>query len=185
MQVPHLLQRVNVIWLVRVTHSQSAAPVEEYLTMLGLGHLCTSGVGLLATMRESISSSLVELLFLLSPNKPSRAKSAPNTTGAYELDLAEINNFTAAWRPMHVKTDIFCSASLTLPDKAGRQINIGGWANDATYGIRLYTPSGSPGVAGTTDWQENVNEVALQNGRWYPTSMIMVGLNLTQLGIYG
>jgi hypothetical protein len=37
---------------------------------------------------------------------------------------------------MHVKTDVFCSAGLTLPDKAGRQINIGGWANDATYGIR-------------------------------------------------
>jgi len=99
---------------------------------------------------------------------------APNTTGAYELDLAEINNFTAAWRPMHVKTDIFCSASLTLPDKAGRQINVGGWANDATYGIRFYSPDGSPGVAGVNDWQENVNEVALQNGRWYPSAMIMV-----------
>jgi len=99
---------------------------------------------------------------------------APNTTGAYELDLAQLNNFTAAWRPMHVKTDIFCSASLTLPDKAGRQINIGGWANDATFGIRFYSPSGSPGIAGTTDWQENVKEVALQNGRWYPTAMIMV-----------
>lgn len=99
---------------------------------------------------------------------------APNTTGAYELDLAQLNNFTAAWRPMHVKTDVFCSASLTLPDKAGRQINLGGWANDDTFGIRLYTPSGSPGVAGTTDWQENVKEVKLLNGRWYPTAAIMV-----------
>ena len=50
---------------------------------------------------------------------------APNTTRTYELDLAEINNFAAVWRPMHVKTDIFCSGGLTLPDKAGRQINIG------------------------------------------------------------
>ena len=101
---------------------------------------------------------------------------APNTTGAYELDLAEINNFTAAWRPMHVKTDIFCSGGLTLPDKAGRQITIGGWANDATYGIRLYWPDGSPGVAGKNDWQENVDELSLQNGRWYPTPMIMVSM---------
>jgi hypothetical protein len=103
---------------------------------------------------------------------------APNTTGAYELDIAELNNFTGAWRPMHVKTDIFCSASLTLPDKAGRQINVGGWANDATYGIRLYTPDGEPGVWGVNDWQENVDEVSLQNGRWYPSAMIMVSLVL-------
>ena len=40
-----------------------------------------------------------------------------NDTGAYELDLASLDNFTAAWRPMHVKTDVFCSAGLTLPDK--------------------------------------------------------------------
>jgi hypothetical protein len=106
---------------------------------------------------------------------------ANNSTGAYELDLAEINNFTAAWRPMHVKTDVFCSAGLTLPDKAGRQINIGGWANDATYGIRLYWPDGSPGVAGVNDWQENVNEVALQNGRWHPSAMIMVSPNQLSL----
>ncbi|KAE9371531.1 copper radical oxidase [Stipitochalara longipes BDJ] len=107
---------------------------------------------------------------------------APNTTGAYELDLAQLNNFTAAWRPMHVKTDIFCSASLTLPDKAGRQINIGGWANDATYGIRLYSPDGSAGVAGVNDWQENVNEVSLQNGRWYPSAMIMANGSILVVG---
>lgn len=50
----------------------------------------------------------------------------PNSTGAYELDLSAINNFTLAWRPMHVKTDVFCSAGLILPDIAGRQIDIGG-----------------------------------------------------------
>lgn len=75
-----------------------------------------------------------------------------NSTGAYELDLSEINNFTAAWRTMHVKTDVFCSAGLTLPDKAGRQINVGGWSDVSTYGIRLYTPDGSPGVPGVNDW---------------------------------
>jgi hypothetical protein len=66
---------------------------------------------------------------------------APNTTGAYELDPSIVDaggNWSSAWRPMHVNTDIFCSASLTLPDKAGRQINIGGWALGATFGIREY-----------------------------------------------
>ena len=92
-----------------------------------------------------------------------------NETGAYELDLTQINNFTAAWRPMHVKSDIFCSAGLTLPDKAGRQINIGGWSLDSTFGVRLYWPDGKNGVWGKNDWQENVNELSLQNGRWYPT----------------
>ena len=106
----------------------------------------------------------------------------PNSTGTYELDLSEINNFTAAWRPLHVKTDVFCSASLTLPDKAGRQINIGGWSEDSTYGIRLYTPSGSPGVPGTTDWQENYNELALQAGRWYPSAMVMANGSILVVG---
>lgn len=50
----------------------------------------------------------------------------PNSTGAYELDLSTTDNFTLAWRPMHVKTDVFCSAGLILPDIAGRQIDVGG-----------------------------------------------------------
>jgi hypothetical protein len=107
---------------------------------------------------------------------------APNTTGAYELDLAQINNFTGAWRPMHVLTDVFCSSSLTLPDKAGRQINLGGWSGDSTFGIRLYWPDGLPGVWGQNDWEENVNEVSLQAGRWYPTSMIMANGSILVVG---
>jgi hypothetical protein len=106
----------------------------------------------------------------------------PNTTGAYELDLATLDNFTAAWRPMHVKTDIFCSASLTLPDKAGRQINVGGWSGDSTYGIRLYWPDGSPGVWGTNDWEENYNELALKAGRWYPSGMVMANGSILIVG---
>lgn len=89
----------------------------------------------------------------------------PNSTGAYELDLSQVNNYAKAWRPMHVTSDVFCSAGLTLPDKAGRQINIGGWADDDTYGIRLYWPDGSPGTPGVHDWEENKAEVHLQNGR--------------------
>lgn len=89
------------------------------------------------------------------------------------MDLASINKFTQLWRPMHVKTDIFCSAGLLLPDKAGRQINVGGWANVPTFGIRLYNPDGYAGVWGSNDWQEDSSNVFLQNGRWYPTNMIM------------
>lgn len=107
---------------------------------------------------------------------------APNTTGTYELDLAFINDFPNAWRPLHVKSDIFCSAGVTLPDKAGRQLNIGGWAGPSTHGVRLYWPDGSPGVPGVNDWQENVNEVSLIGGRWYPSAMIMTNGSVLVLG---
>jgi hypothetical protein len=33
---------------------------------------------------------------------------------------------------------------------------------ESTYGVRLYTPSGSPGVNGTTDWEEDYNTLHLQ-----------------------
>lgn len=106
----------------------------------------------------------------------------PNNTGAYELDLSLLNNFTAAWRPMHLKTDVFCSASLTLPDRAGRQINVGGWSDPSTHGVRLYTPDGSPGVPGVNDWQENGAELALQAGRWYPAAMVMSNGSILVMG---
>lgn len=105
-----------------------------------------------------------------------------NSTGAYELDLDLLSNFTAAWRPMNVKSDIFCSAGLVLPDKVGRQLNVGGWALESTYGIRLYWPDGSPGVWGTNDWQENADEVHLLAGRWYPSAMTMVNGSILIMG---
>ncbi|RDW66140.1 E set [Coleophoma cylindrospora] len=107
---------------------------------------------------------------------------APNTTGAYELDLDQLGNFTAAWRPMHVKSDIFCSATVTLPDKVGRQLNIGGWAGASTFGVRIYWPDGSPGVWGVNDWEENVNELSLLDGRWYPSAMIMTNGSILIMG---
>jgi WSC domain len=74
----------------------------------------------------------------------------PNGTGAYELDLSEIDNWDLAWRTMTgLETDVFCSAGLTLPDKAGRQITVGGWAGQSNFGVRMYWPDGSPGVQGT------------------------------------
>jgi hypothetical protein len=98
----------------------------------------------------------------------------PNSTGAYELDLAMIpEGINASWRTMHVKTDVFCSAGLTLPDRVGRQISVGGWSDVSTYGVRLYWPDGSPGVPSYNDWQENYLEVSLQLGRWYPSAMMM------------
>ncbi|THH11527.1 hypothetical protein EW145_g572 [Phellinidium pouzarii] len=126
----------------------------------------------------------------------------PNSTGAYELDLTLVDDFTKSWREMHVKTDVFCSGSLTLPDKAGRLINVGGWSLVSTFGIRLYTPSGSAGVNGTTDWEENPNELELQvpfivlrfkdeiltispftqNGRWYPGVMMMANGTILVVG---
>ena len=85
-----------------------------------------------------------------------------NSTGAYELDLSLTNDFSHAWRTMHVKSDVFCSASVVLPDKGARQLNVGGWSLDSTQGVRLYTPDGSPGVNGTNDWEENFEELHLQ-----------------------
>ncbi|KAJ7202648.1 glyoxal oxidase N-terminus-domain-containing protein [Mycena pura] len=96
-----------------------------------------------------------------------------NSTGAYELDLSLVNQFDKAWRTLHLKSDVFCSGSVTLPDKAGRILNVGGWSLDSTKGVRLYTPSGSAGVNGTTDWEENFQELALQRQRWYPTAAVL------------
>ncbi|XXG94458.1 FKBP12-associated protein [Hypoxylon texense] len=107
---------------------------------------------------------------------------AANSTGAYELDLTQLDDFDAAWRTMHVKTDIFCSAGLILPDKAARQLTVGGWSLDSTYGIRLYAPDGSNGVKGTNDWEENVNELKLQKGRWYPSAMLMANGSILVVG---
>ena len=107
---------------------------------------------------------------------------AANSTGTYELDLSLLSNYSAAFRALHVKTDVFCSAGLVLPDKVGRHINVGGWSLDSTFGIRLYAPSGQPGVAGTTDWQENFKEVSLQNGRWYPSAVLLTNGSILVVG---
>jgi hypothetical protein len=63
---------------------------------------------------------------------------------------------------MHVQDEIFCSASLVLPDKSGRILNIGGYSDVALFGVRILTPSGTAGVQGTSDWQEDQTNVALQ-----------------------
>ncbi|GKT55210.1 wsc domain-containing protein [Colletotrichum tofieldiae] len=106
----------------------------------------------------------------------------PNSTGAYELDLSLAPDISKAWREMHVKTDVFCSAGITLPDKAGRQLNLGGWSGDSTYGVRLYWPDGKPGTPGVNDWQEDVEHLRMQDGRWYPSAMIMANGSIFVIG---
>src|SRR5690606_18911650 len=62
-----------------------------------------------------------------------------NSTGAYEFDPSLENApFPSMYRTMNVKTDVFCAAGVTLPDKVGRQLNIGGWSGESTFGVRLY-----------------------------------------------
>ncbi|KAJ3826706.1 hypothetical protein F5880DRAFT_1628591 [Lentinula raphanica] len=105
-----------------------------------------------------------------------------NSTGAYELDLSLVSNFSAAWRTMHVQTDVFCSGSVILPDKGARQINVGGWSLDSTFGIRLYTPDGVPGINSTNDWEENWNELHLLAGRWYPSALVLSNGSILVMG---
>lgn len=95
----------------------------------------------------------------------------PGSAGSYVLDLT-----TKLYRTLHPKTDVLCSAGITLPDKAGRQLVAGGWSGDSTFGIRLYTPGGE------NDWEENGDEVRLAEGRWYPTSMIMANGSVRVVG---
>ncbi|KAJ7758795.1 copper radical oxidase [Mycena maculata] len=105
-----------------------------------------------------------------------------NSTGAYELDLSLVDDFDLAWRTMHVKSDVFCSGAVTLPDKGGRILNVGGWSLDSTQGVRLYTPDGSAGVNGTNDWEENWNELHLQRNRWYPTAAVLSNGSVLVIG---
>ncbi|PIL32445.1 hypothetical protein GSI_05147 [Ganoderma sinense ZZ0214-1] len=97
----------------------------------------------------------------------------PNSTGAYELDLSLVDDFEKTWRTMHVKSDVFCSGAVVLPDRSARHLMFGGWSLDSTFGVRLYAPDGSPGVNGTNDWEENFDELHLQRGRWYPSGLVM------------
>jgi hypothetical protein len=108
---------------------------------------------------------------------------APNTTGAYELDPSIGGDIFHAFRELQgIKTDIFCAAGLTMPDRAGRQINIGGWSAESLFGVRIYWPDGELGVNGTNNWQEDVAAVKLQRGRWYPTGMVMANGSMLIVG---
>jgi hypothetical protein len=81
-----------------------------------------------------------------------------------------------------LKTDVFCAAGLTLPDKAGRQITVGGWSGSSNYGIRLYWPDGSAGVKGVNQWTEDPINLQLLVPRWYPSAMIMANGSILVVG---
>ena len=106
-----------------------------------------------------------------------------NGTGAYELDLSQINNFDAAWRTQDkYATDVFCAAGLTLPDRKGRVVTVGGWAGADLLGVRIWTPDGSAGVKGTAQWQEDAANIQMQRPRWYPSAMVMGNGSLLIIG---
>ncbi|KZW03188.1 copper radical oxidase [Exidia glandulosa HHB12029] len=105
-----------------------------------------------------------------------------NSTHAYELDYTLAVDAEKAFREMHVKTDVFCAAGVVLPDKAARQLSVGGWSLDSTFGIRLYSPDGELGTNSTNDWEENFEEIQLQSGRWYPSAMVMTNGSILVVG---
>ncbi|KAJ3103243.1 hypothetical protein HDU96_009365 [Phlyctochytrium bullatum] len=96
-----------------------------------------------------------------------------NNTHAYEFDYS-LTDPNLAFREQHIRTDPFCGALHMLPDQWGRVSIMGGVDNTPGYqGVRLYRPTGKPGVNGTTDWEESWREVRLQKNRWYPTMVQM------------
>ncbi|CAJ2513244.1 Uu.00g013630.m01.CDS01 [Anthostomella pinea] len=96
-----------------------------------------------------------------------------NSSGSFEFDPTLAPQYGTAFRELQLKTDVFCSASLVLPDKAGRQINVGGWSGDSLIGVRLFTPQMGLGVNGTNSWEEDFTELALMDARWYPTAVML------------
>jgi hypothetical protein len=105
-----------------------------------------------------------------------------NSTGSFEFDPSLAPNYGTSFRELQLETDVFCSASLVLPDKAGRQLNIGGWSVDSLHGIRLFTPNSTLGDQGTTQWEENVEILSLLDPRWYPTASIMSNGSILVIG---
>ncbi|KAI0102622.1 copper radical oxidase [Nemania sp. FL0031] len=105
-----------------------------------------------------------------------------NSSGSFEFDPTLAPQYGTAFRELQLKTDVFCSASLVLPDKAGRQINVGGWSADSLYGVRLFTPQPGLGTNGTNDWEEDVTELALLDARWYPTAMVLSNGSILVMG---
>lgn len=119
---------------------------------------------LASTIRSPFSINLAQGIYdlrILLQHTYSARRSPKNSTGAYEFDLSLVDA-NRAWRTMHVKTDVFCGASIVLPDKAGRQLSLAGWNGASGYAVRFYTPDGSPGIEGKNDWEEDAEYVKLQ-----------------------
>jgi hypothetical protein len=162
--------------------------------------IATVGVNNKVTFLEKHGTGYVHLLSVFGTFSLKVSFRFPNSTGAYELDLSLANDFSKAWRELDgVKTDVFCAGSVILPDKAGRQINVGGWSGDSTFGLRLFTPNGVPGTNSTSDWEEDFPALSLQvcnptrcidrsltnwlqRGRWYPTAAVLSNGSVLVIG---
>ncbi len=105
---------------------------------------------------------------------------------------------------MHTETNTWCSATVVLPDRAARILNAAGWSDDASEGLRLYAPDGSPGINGTNDWEENsttfrlqvrwrihphstckvlvLNKFTIQSERWYPSALVLSNGSVLVMG---
>lgn len=105
-----------------------------------------------------------------------------NSTGSFEFDPSLAPQYGTAFRELQLKTDVFCSGSIVMPDKAGRQINIGGWSLESLYGIRFFTPDSPLGTNGTNQWEEDYNKLALMAGRWYPTAATLSNGSILVIG---
>ncbi|KAI0441112.1 copper radical oxidase [Xylaria telfairii] len=105
-----------------------------------------------------------------------------NSSGSFEFDPSLAPQYGTAFRELQLKTDVFCSASLVLPDKVGRQINVGGWSLESLYGVRLFTPQPGLGKNGTNDWEEDVTTLALLDARWYPTALTLSNGSILVMG---
>jgi len=149
------------------THSTpSELFVWHYPTGNGLGSYTYFNIGPVVPLISTVGIDNKVIFMEKTGTSPT-----PGSTGSYELDLT-----TGAYRALHPKTDIFCAAGIVLPDKAGRQLVIGGWSADSTFGVRLYTPGGN------NDWEENPDELRLAEGRWYPSAMIMANGSVLVVG---
>ena len=42
---------------------------------------------------------------------------------------------------------MFCGATTIVPDNIGRMFTVGGWMDRSLMAVRLYKPTGGPGVA--------------------------------------
>ncbi|KAH8661991.1 copper radical oxidase [Xylariales sp. PMI_506] len=105
-----------------------------------------------------------------------------NSTGSFEFDPSLAPNYDTSFRELQLETDVFCSASVVLPDKVGRQLNVGGWSLESLHGVRLFTPNSSLGVQGITQWEENVDELSLMDPRWYPTACTLSNGSILVIG---
>ncbi|KAK8094955.1 fungistatic metabolite [Apiospora hydei] len=105
-----------------------------------------------------------------------------NHTGSFEFDPSLAPQYGTAFRELQLKTDVFCSGSIVMPDKAGRQINLGGWSLDSLYGVRLFTPDSPLGTNGTNQWEEDYTKLKLMDGRWYPTALTLSNGSILVMG---